>query len=74
MLNYQQSEDPTVGMDATVTNGGAQMGDMSAAMIGVVLAAVSTCGAVHGVLTLPYQKRGCEFHLQLLTKFSTRPM
>ena len=59
LLNYQQSEDPTLGMDTTVNNG-PQMGDMSAAMIGVVLAAVSTVGAVHSVLTLPYQKRGCE--------------
>ncbi len=40
-------------------NGG-QMGDITAGIIGVVLASVSVIGAVHGVLTLPYQIRACK--------------
>lgn len=34
-----------------------QMSELSTGMIGVVLAAVSVIGAVHGALTLPYQER-----------------
>jgi hypothetical protein len=40
-------------------NGG-QIGDITAGIIGVVLASVSVIGAVHGVLTLPYQIRACK--------------
>jgi hypothetical protein len=40
-----------------------QMGDGTAAMIGVILAAVSVIGAVHGALTLPYRRRACKFDL-----------
>lgn len=39
------------------------MGDATAGIIGVVLSAVSVIGAVHGALTLPYQKRVCEYTL-----------
>ena len=37
-----------------------QMSELSTGMIGVVLAAVSVIGAVHGALTLPYQERMCK--------------
>ena len=42
---------------------GSQMSNFSIGMIGVVLAAVSVIGAVHGALTLPYTERVCKFDL-----------
>ena len=44
-------------------NGGnnGQMGDMTAGIVGMILASVSVIGAVHGALTLPYQEREGEF-------------
>lgn len=41
----------------SVDEDGIRMGDFYAGMIGVVLATVSTIGAVHSALTLPYEIR-----------------
>ncbi len=51
-------DDPVVGPG--------RMNDVYSGMIGVVLAAVSVIGAVHGALTLPYQKRICKLEVQKL--------
>jgi len=40
---------------------GIQMSNFSIGAIGVVLAAVSVIGTVHGALTLPYSERVCKF-------------
>mmetsp|Transcript_10223 Transcript_10223/g.12911 ORF Transcript_10223/g.12911 Transcript_10223/m.12911 type:complete len:333 (-) Transcript_10223:114-1112(-) len=44
-----------------------QMGDATAGIIGVVLAAVSVIGAVHGALTLPYQARAFGWILVIIS-------
>ena len=63
MLHGTISSDPEEFISEELQNEGnsGQMGDVTAGMIGVVLAAVSVIGAVHGVLTLPYQTRACKF-------------
>ena len=65
---FEQEEDymltGTVSQDEekNIENEGhsSQMGDVTAGIIGVILSAVSVIGAVHGALTLPYQKRICK--------------
>lgn len=59
LLHGTISNDPEELMIEDLENGGnsGQMGDVTAGIIGVVLAAVSVIGAVHGALTLPYQTR-----------------
>lgn len=59
MLNDNPSfvgrENDEINEPNSLTNGG--LTDLSSGIIGVVLAAVSTIGAVHGALTLPYKTR-----------------
>ena len=58
--DFEQEEDYNTFLK---TGSGTQMSNFSIGMIGVVLAAVSVIGAVHGALTLPYTERPCKFHL-----------
>jgi hypothetical protein len=58
--DFEQEEDYNTFLK---TGSGTQMSNFSIGMIGVVLAAVSVIGAVHGALTLPCTERPCKFHL-----------
>ena len=49
----------------SVDEDGIRTGDIYAGMIGVVLAAVSTIGAVHSALSLPYEIRMCKYLLKI---------
>lgn len=59
--DFEQEEDFNYGGSKEYKGSSSHMGDLSAGMIGVALAAVSVIGAVHGALTLPYRERVCKY-------------
>jgi hypothetical protein len=63
--DFEQEEDFKYGGSKDYRGSTSHMGDLSAGMIGVALAAVSVIGAVHGALTLPYTERICKYSLSL---------